>query len=141
VDVVQARQQSFPARGSSLGAVRGFVQRCAEDLRLPMADEQDVVLAASEAAANAIEHGVGPAVMVSCRPEGAWLAIEVESQGTFEAPPERDALDLTRGRGLHIILALVDEVTIRAGSQTHPTTLVRMRKHLDHGSARGPSLA
>ena len=136
----QARQETFPARGSSLGAVRGFVQRCAEDLRLAMADEQDVVLAASEAATNAIEHGVGPAVRVSCRPEGSWLAIEVESQGAFEPPPDTDALDLTRGRGLQIILALVDEVTIRVGNQTDPTTLVRMRKRLDLGPVRGTSL-
>ncbi len=129
----QARQETFAARGSSLGAVRRFVGRCAEDLRVAGKDEQDLVLAASEAAANAIVHGSGSTVRVSCHPEGTWLAIEVENQGTFASASKTHALDLTRGRGLQIILALVDEVTIRTGSHADPTTVVRMRKHLERG--------
>jgi hypothetical protein len=78
---------------------RGGPSVRAEDLRLAGPDEQDVVLAASEAAANAILHGGGQSVTVSCRPEGAWLAIEVENQGTFDGRPVTIELEVTCGRG------------------------------------------
>jgi anti-sigma regulatory factor (Ser/Thr protein kinase) len=134
VVVELVRQEIFPSRGSSLGAVRGFVHRCAEDLHLARTDEQDIVLAASEAAANAIIHGSGPELTVSCRSEDGWLAVEVENEGAMEPPPAPEALDVTHGRGVQIMLALVDEVTIRTGDGGHPTTFVRLRKRLERPS-------
>ena len=78
-----------------------------------------VQLAASEAVANAVEHGSEPAaiilVLLSAGPESAWIA--VADRGRLAAamplrPPPVPAPDRTRGRGLHIMARLADHVEV-----------------------------
>jgi anti-sigma regulatory factor (Ser/Thr protein kinase) len=90
----------------------------------------DVVLATSEAIANAAEHGSGgrstEQVAVRARLEQRpavddHLVVRIEDQGRWRKP----AAGLERGRGLLIMRALVDEVAVLEGDGT--TVVLRHR--------------
>ena len=100
------------------------LRRCAARSLRTVPEEviADVLLALDEAVSNAIRHGSagGGLVEVSLRVDGGWIEMRVRDQGPTprlprlpgEAPP---AL-ATGGRGLWLILQLVDEVRLeRAG--------------------------
>jgi anti-sigma regulatory factor (Ser/Thr protein kinase) len=90
-------------------------------LRLDAERVDDVILAAGEAAGNAIEHAyLGDAGLVRLRAfvSDQNLVVEVEDSGRWrlEGDPER-------GRGLGIMRALVDRVSIES---TRRGTAVRL---------------
>jgi serine phosphatase RsbU (regulator of sigma subunit)/anti-sigma regulatory factor (Ser/Thr protein kinase) len=92
---------------------------------------RDVVLAASEAVANAAEHGLAGA-------PGAVVEMEVHLERQLGAPAEvvvsvadagewrAPAVRLERGRGLTIMRALVDDLAVETG----PGTRVVLRRRL-----------
>jgi serine/threonine-protein kinase RsbW len=101
---------------------------CLPDLRRTVAgmlggvDEEvvaDVLLALDEAVSNAIRHGSrgGAPIVVTVKSDGEWVEMSVHDGGPTprlprlpaEAPP---ALQ-TGGRGLWLILQLVDEVRLQ----------------------------
>ncbi len=86
------------------------------------------MLAVSEASANAIVHTNSPSVDVRCTLSSEVLLIEVRDEGIFRrrvAMPELDG----RGRGIPLMAALVDELTIKEGTPERPGTLVRLVKY------------
>jgi len=91
-------------------------------------DQEAVVLAASEAASNSIEHGYAPgaapdaAVEVHAELAGAELALTVRDWGRWQ---RRSAPVAGRGRGLTMMRAAMDEVAISTGASG---TEVRMRR-------------
>ena len=85
--------------------------------------QRGVVLAVSEAAANAVEHGHGSdglgVVSVMARMDDGWkCAVRARPRLARAGRPGE------RGRGLPIIEAIVDEVSIE---QTEGGTVVRMQ--------------
>jgi anti-sigma regulatory factor (Ser/Thr protein kinase) len=94
----------------------------------------DVLLALDEAISNAIRHGsgAGDPVLVSVRSDGGWIEMSVRDGGPTprlprlpdEPPPALQA----GGRGLWLILQLVDEVRLQRVE--HGTRLV-MRRRVD----------
>jgi serine phosphatase RsbU (regulator of sigma subunit)/anti-sigma regulatory factor (Ser/Thr protein kinase) len=90
----------------------------------------DTVLAVSEAAANAIEHAIGPSVPsidVSVAPAEGRVAVSVRDYGRWkDAPPEAD-----RGRGLELIEALAEAPSI---DKSQAGTTVSFRAALHKGS-------
>ena len=96
----------------------------------------DVLLALDEAVSNAIRHGSrgGAPVVVTVRSDGEWVAMSVHDGGPTprlprlpaEAPP---ALQ-TGGRGLWLILQLVDEVRLQ---RIKDGTRLTMRRHVTSG--------
>ena len=91
-------------------------------------DTVEIVLASSEACANAMEHprDVGrAAIEVDARTRPREVEIVVRDFGTWasEGAPEAG----TRGRGLAMIRALMDDVSVVAGP--HGTS-VTMRRRL-----------
>jgi serine phosphatase RsbU (regulator of sigma subunit)/anti-sigma regulatory factor (Ser/Thr protein kinase) len=115
------RQLSADLQG--LGAFRADLGGWLRDRDVDETTTADVVLAASEAVANAAEHGVRrrPTAEVRVRvrledPAGVprSVVVEVEDSGRWR-PPKVSA---ERGRGLQIIEALVDDVSISTGDGT-----------------------
>lgn len=75
----------------------------------------EIILACSEACANAVEHPRHPrhqAVEIEAAFDGSQLALRVRDFGTWSEQP-RSSL---RGRGLDIIHALMDSVVVVRGS-------------------------
>jgi serine phosphatase RsbU (regulator of sigma subunit)/anti-sigma regulatory factor (Ser/Thr protein kinase) len=82
-----------------------------------------VALAASEAAANAIEHAYGAhdgTFTVRCETDGAQARVVVRDSGRW-----RETHPHGRGRGLELMRSLVDEVDVQRGDDGTTLTLVR----------------
>ena len=125
--------RELPADLRQLSAVR---RELAAWLAAQGADEdtrQDLVLAASEAAANAAEHGSGgrpeARVRVRASVEAGDVVLAVHDDGPWRPPvasPER-------GRGLAIIRALVGDLQVDQGGPGRPGTTVVVRRRLRGG--------
>ena len=110
---------------------------CLPDLRRSVArtlggvDDEvraDVLLALDEAVSNAIRHGsrAGDPVLVSVQADGEWVEMMVHDGGPTprlpRLPAEPPPALQTGGRGLWLILQLVDEVRLqRIGDGTRLT--------------------
>lgn len=115
---------NFPADVSNLAstrtALRGWLGRAGVD-----PDQiQDVLIAAGEAVANAIEHGHRDrrGGMVSLRVSALVdrVHLTVVDSGVWKVP--RPDVDITRGRGVMLMRALMNDVTIHpdaAGTTVH----------------------
>jgi anti-sigma regulatory factor (Ser/Thr protein kinase) len=115
----------FRAHPASLRLIRDFVREQAGRSNLE-AIADDLVLAASEAAGNAIVHSSGDQVEVEWRKRPGDVEIEVRDRGVFK---RRVRLPFAEGgRGIFVMMSLMDEVTIREGRPDRPGTVVRLRK-------------
>lgn len=120
--------RTFRAHPSALHDIRSFVRDQAAEGGFRSALVDDLVLAVSEACANAIVHTNSPSVDVRCTLSSEVLLIEVRDEGIFRrrvAMPEFDG----HGRGIPLMAALVDELTIKEGTPERPGTLVRLLKY------------
>ncbi|HEX3511000.1 MAG TPA: SpoIIE family protein phosphatase [Solirubrobacteraceae bacterium] len=82
-----------------------------------------VVLAASEAAGNAVEHAYGArdaTFALSCTREGDLVRVKVRDSGRW-----RESQPHGRGRGLTIMRALVDDVEVVRGAKGTTVTLTK----------------
>jgi len=89
---------------------------------------EDVVLAVDEAVANAIEHSrqypVAPSFIdVVAKNDGHAIRVDVIDDGSWL--PQRED-DTTRGRGLQIIGALMDDVRVASTSSGTRVTMYRL---------------
>ena len=120
---------------------------CLPDLRRTVAgmlggvDEEvvaDVLLALDEAVSNAIRHGSGGGapVVVTVRSDGEWVEMSVHDGGPTprlpQLPDEAPPALHTGGRGLWLILQLVDEVRLqRVGDGTRLIMRRRVASRMD----------
>ena len=98
--------------------------------RLAPGDAADLVLAAGEALANAVEHvpdGTGGSVELTAWADGDGIAVRIRDRGEWR--PGRSATPFG-GRGLGIMEILADEVTIERGAPpgVSGTTVVLRRR-------------
>ena len=104
----------------SRAALRTWLRQAGVD-----ADQiQNVLIAAGEAVANAIEHGHRdqPEGIVSLRATALVdrLRVTIIDNGTWKMPVKLD--DITRGRGIGLMRGLMEDFTIRsddAGTTVH----------------------
>ena len=132
---------TLPPSSSYLPDLRRSVAQSLEDV-----DEQvtaDVLLALDEAVSNAIRHGSGGGdpVQVSVQSDGEWVEMTVRDGGPTQRlprlPAEPPPVYQTGGRGLWLILQLVDEVRLqRIGDGTRLTMRRRVNSMVD--SMAGP---
>ncbi|MEU4694022.1 SpoIIE family protein phosphatase [Actinoplanes sp. NPDC023714] len=106
----------FPAEASRLApvrsALRGWLERCAID---PVTI-QNVLVAAGEACANAIEHGHrdrGGQIRLRAIATAEDLRLTVVDNGQWRTPREAD--NPYRGRGLMLMRAFMHHVTVTTG--------------------------
>jgi serine/threonine-protein kinase RsbW len=115
-------------RSTATGELRAAVERVAKECGLDRGERFDLKLAATEAVTNALKGSPeNHTVEVTVAGHVDVVDIEVVDQGVFSRA--RAALhrgpDAEGGRGIPIILALVDEVEF---AQTSRGTRVRMSK-------------
>jgi anti-sigma regulatory factor (Ser/Thr protein kinase) len=119
---------SFRAHPSALYEIRQFVRRLAADADLASQATNDLVVAVSEACANSMLHTSSPEIRVSWTLKGDCVEIKVRDDGVFRRRVPMPELDGRGGHGIPLMMALVDEITIREGTEGTPGTLVRLVK-------------
>jgi serine/threonine-protein kinase RsbW len=124
---------SFPAAPRELAELRERLRSWLAEHGVEEDVERGVVLAASEAASNAVEHGYGSdgagIVTVLAQLHDGRLELSVRDEGTWRETRS----DTDRGRGLTIMQAIVDELSIE---REDGATVLRMSQ-----SAREPTSA
>jgi serine/threonine-protein kinase RsbW len=119
-----SRNEAAAAEPPATAEVRAVVGEVAAASGLSDDDRFGLQLAATEALANALRHGAGEAVEVSVEVAEDAIEVEVADRGVFRPEP---SLESEGGRGLPLMVALVDEVQF---ARTDEGTRVRMRKRL-----------
>jgi serine phosphatase RsbU (regulator of sigma subunit)/anti-sigma regulatory factor (Ser/Thr protein kinase)/PAS domain-containing protein len=129
-----SRELVLPNETARLRQVRRFVFEFLSDLRAPVDVTSEVVLAVSEAAANACKYGRRPMgrseIRVQCVVQGQDIAVTVADDGPgFDAEsgnghrlPDRFA---SGGRGLFLMRELMDDVRFECSDNGTTVTLTR----------------
>jgi serine/threonine-protein kinase RsbW len=110
---VMKRESWLPAVPESAPRARALVREAADEQGLDGESTWDLVLATSEAVANAILHGSScgdpeRGVLLIIEVDEHSISIEVCDCGSFDAQLRPAAQDDTHGRGIPIIAALAD---------------------------------
>jgi PAS domain S-box-containing protein len=110
-------EMTFPAESSQLAPVRKALRGWLAQCDLPVHTVQNVLIAAGEACANAIEHGHrhAPGETVRLRAEAFVdnLRLTVADSGRWKVP--QPDLNPHRGRGVALMRALAQQVTLTPG--------------------------
>jgi serine/threonine-protein kinase RsbW len=111
------RESWLPAAPESAAIARAIVREAAVEQGLEGQAVWELMLATSEAFANAVQHGAacdhrdGDILLrVETREDG--VDVEVTDCGRFHGDPRAAPLDATRGRGIPIIDAVVDDFEV-----------------------------
>jgi anti-sigma regulatory factor (Ser/Thr protein kinase) len=127
---------TLPPTSSSLPDLRRSVAQTLGDLNQEVVD--DVLLALDEAVSNAIRHGSrgGEQVLVTVESDDEWVEMTVRDGGPTprlpRLPAEPPPVLQTGGRGLWLILQLVDEVRLqRIEDGTRLTMRRRVSSNVD----------
>ncbi|MGI5170636.1 SpoIIE family protein phosphatase [Spirillospora sp. CA-253888] len=110
-------EMSFPAESAQLAPVRKALRGWLAQCDLPPGTVQNILVAAGEACANAIEHGhrdaPGDAVHFRAVAFVDNLHLTIADSGRWKTPqPE---LNTHRGRGMGLMRALMQQVTVTPG--------------------------
>lgn len=114
----------LPRELTSLHVVRDSLRSWLESAEIPRSEAEEVVLAAWEACANAVEHArepVGEHVTFSARIADSTLVLEIRDSGQWVPPSERT----DRGFGLRLMRELMSSVDIARSAEGTRVTMVR----------------
>ena len=133
---IAVHSREFPAVPAALAEVRSFMRdRCA-DGGIAGAPADDLLLAVSEACANAVLHSGSASFRVTWQQRGGRIEVRIADEGTFDrAIPSGDR---PGGNGLPLMTAVMDEISVRRGTARRPGTEVRLVKRLSAGEERAP---
>jgi serine/threonine-protein kinase RsbW len=109
---------------SATRKLRAILDGIADAFDLPSDERFELKLAATEALTNALKGAAEEPVHVRITPGEDAIDVEVRDRGGFNAAR---GLESDGGRGIPLMLALVDEVEFSCGAAG---TRVRMRKRL-----------
>jgi anti-sigma regulatory factor (Ser/Thr protein kinase) len=128
--------KSFRPHPSSLYEVRKFIRDQAAGIELPIHLASDLVLAVSEASANAMLHTSTREIRITWRRIDGCVEVEVRDEGIFQEHVPMPEIDGRGGHGIPLMMALVDEVRIRKGTRGRPGSVVRLVKCVEAGGTR-----
>jgi anti-sigma regulatory factor (Ser/Thr protein kinase) len=121
------RELTIEADYGLLDEARQLVHSTGRGLGFDETAIYDMKVAATEALANAIEHGVASDRLVHLRMTPGDHEVWLEISGGGRSEPESAAPDPRRGRGLALMSNLMDEVVLRREGHH---MLVRLAKRL-----------
>ena len=124
------RETWLPAAPASAPEARAIVRAAASELRLDGPTTWELMLATTEAVANAVEHGkpCDPRGIYVCfEARGGTVGVEVRDCGCFPLEPRSRKPDEQGGRGMPIIATIMDRLEVAPSSET---TRVRFEKRL-----------
>jgi anti-sigma regulatory factor (Ser/Thr protein kinase) len=120
--------RKFRAHPSALFEIRQFVRSLAEGETYPAQMTGDLLVAVSEACANSILHTNTREVQVTWRRSGRCVEVAVDDEGIFRRRVRMPEVEGPGGHGISLMMALVDEFSIREGTPASPGTQVRLVK-------------
>jgi anti-sigma regulatory factor (Ser/Thr protein kinase) len=120
--------RTFPAVPEALVEIRGYVRSLAGEARLPERVTEDLVLAVSEASANAVIHSGSATVRIRWLFGDDRVEVGVVDDGVFRSRVRIPSADRPGGFGIPLMAALSDEVSIVEGTPRRPGTSVRLVK-------------
>ncbi len=120
--------KTYPSESDSvLADVRRFVAAASEPY-LEQPSIHDLVLAVTEACANAIRHSGSDEIRVTVAVDGPCVEIVVEDDGLYRMSlPVIDG-DASSHRGMYLMAAMVDDFSVHRGTAAHTGTTVRLLK-------------
>jgi anti-sigma regulatory factor (Ser/Thr protein kinase) len=121
------------AAPSALASMRRHLRTWLAPLELDAQETMDVLVAAGEACANAIEHPLDPfmpTVRIEARLDDGELELRIRDAGGWREPRHRPE----RGLGMPLMERLMDEVAV---IPSPAGTEVRLRRRLRSGRAAG----
>jgi anti-sigma regulatory factor (Ser/Thr protein kinase) len=121
--------KSFPARTQELHNIRSFIRERGERASLPADLIRDLVLAVSEACANSALHSGSDETRVQLNVGDDRVECIIEDSGVFSRRIPVPELGHRGGRGIPLMMALMDEFAIREGNEGDPGTLIRLVKY------------
>jgi anti-sigma regulatory factor (Ser/Thr protein kinase) len=127
-DIAETEARTFDADPESLAGVRVFIRERAAEAGVSERTRDDLLLAATEAAANAILHSGTRSFEVVWRSRPDAVSIEVRDQGTYRRRVRVPSVEGPGGFGIPLMAALTDELEIREGTLRRPGTSVKLVK-------------
>ena len=127
--MTNALELVIPAQSAELRALRRQIEIWAGPY-LPASVMEDLKLAITEACANAVLHSGTEEIRVSVRFVDACVEVVVEDDGIYRELLTSVEDDSEAHRGLALMGALVDDLTLSRGTESRAGTTVRMRKCL-----------
>jgi serine/threonine-protein kinase RsbW len=133
----ETTSRTFPATPEALPGIRSFLRDHSAEAGLSDAISDDLLLAVSEACANAVQHSGSEEFEVEWRDGPQAIEVVVRDRGTFRRRVRLPSVDGPGGFGIPLMTALTDRLEIREGTAGDPGTLVRLTKRRSE-SAEGP---
>ncbi len=118
----------FQAIPEVLPDVRTFLRDRAAAAGLDESIADDLLLAVSEACANAVLHSGSEEFEVEWRDDPGIVEVLVRDRGTFRRRVRVPSVDGPGGFGIPLMTALTDLLEISEGSPARPGTTVRLAK-------------
>lgn len=123
--------RSYPADPAVLSEARSFLRGLTAEVGFSNRTTEEVLLAVMEACNNAIEHSGSTEWRLSWRAFNTCLEFEVQDDGHFKQLLPMPQDPAARGRGMLLMMALMDSVSVRRGTTGEPGSAVRLVK-CDH---------
>ncbi len=130
-----SRTRVFPAQPRALFDVRTFLRELCREEGVDGGAADDIVLAVSEACANAVVHSGSAVFRVGWRIRPDRVEVSIGDQGRFVRKVPLPELEGQGGHGIPLMTALMDEVSVRRGTSRRGTE-VRLTKRLERVGTR-----
>jgi anti-sigma regulatory factor (Ser/Thr protein kinase) len=124
--------RSFPAQRAVLREIRAFIREQAREHSFAE-EAESLALAVTEACANAMIHTSCTKIGVTWSSSSDRAQIDVVDDGIFRRRVPVPEVDGEGHRGIPLMMALLDQVSISGGTQARPGTKVTLVKFRDSG--------
>jgi anti-sigma regulatory factor (Ser/Thr protein kinase) len=125
-----ASELRLPALPSELGAARDYAEEAAIAFGLQDDERYGFVFAVNEAVTNAIRHGAPDeqgSIRLSIVADADLLTFTVRDGGTFALPLPAPGVSAEGGRGLALMIRLVDQFELRVEPDSTTVRLGKVR--------------